>query len=109
MTYKHLEDNKEESSSKDEFAKEKMSCQINLIFFYERVTGDVDKEEAIIIYLVFTKVFDIALHCILVSKLGRHIKSKITVGKECRVAHNQVKLSLVPCPTTSIVSFTLIC
>lgn len=43
--------------------------------------GDKGKEEIIIMYFVFTKAFYIALHCIPESKLGRHIKNKITVRK----------------------------
>lgn len=101
-----MEDNKEESSSIDEFAKE-ISFQINQIFFYEGIMDDIGKEETIIIYFVFTNPFYIALHCIPESKLGRHIKSKITVGEEFRVAHNQVKLSHVPHPSGSTVPFTM--
>lgn len=73
-----MEDSKR--SSTDEFAKE-ISFQINLIFFYEGIMGDKGKEEIIIMYFVFTKAFYIALHCIPESKLGRHIKNKITVRK----------------------------
>lgn len=74
-----MEDNKK-SSSTDKFANE-ISFQVNLIFFYEGIMGDIGKEEIIIIYFFFTKAFYVASHCIPESKLGRHIKRKITVGK----------------------------
>ncbi|GAB0183305.1 mitochondrial enolase superfamily member 1 [Grus japonensis] len=69
---KHVEENKVIWSSQHEFTKGK-SCLINLIAFYDGMTGWVDEGRAVdVVYLDFSKVFDTVSHNILIGKLRKY-------------------------------------
>lgn len=69
---KHLEENKVIRNSQHGFVKNK-SYQSNLISFFDRVTGPVDKGEAAdVIDLDFSEAFDTRLHDIFISKLEKY-------------------------------------
>lgn len=70
--YNHLEEQKLVGSNQHGFVKSKL-CQANLISFYDRVTGHVDKGKVIdVIYPDFSNAFDSSPHDILINKQGRY-------------------------------------
>ncbi|CAM4526529.1 unnamed protein product [Caretta caretta] len=69
---KHLEERKVIRNSQHGFTKGK-PCLTNLIAFYEEITGSVDMGKLVdIIYLDFSKAFDMISHSILASTLKKH-------------------------------------
>ncbi|CAM4590417.1 unnamed protein product [Caretta caretta] len=69
---KHLEERKVIRNSQHGFTKGK-SCLTNLIAFYDKITGSVDMGKAVdMIYLDFSKAFDMVSHSILTSTLKKY-------------------------------------
>ncbi|CAM4662125.1 unnamed protein product [Lepidochelys kempii] len=69
---KHLEERKVIRNSQHGFTKGK-SCLANLIAFYDEITGSVEMGKAVdVIYLDFSKSFDMVSHSILASKLKKY-------------------------------------
>ncbi|PKU46192.1 rna-directed dna polymerase from mobile element jockey- hypothetical protein [Limosa lapponica baueri] len=78
------------------------SCLTNLISFYDKVTHLVDEGKAVdVVYLDFSKAFDIVSHSILLEKLAAHgldgstlhwVKNRLE-GRAQRVVVNGVKSS----------------
>ncbi|CAM4526279.1 unnamed protein product [Caretta caretta] len=69
---KHLEERKVIRYSQNRFTKGK-SCLTNLIAFYDEITGSVDMGKAVdMIYLNFSKAFDMVSHSILASKFKKY-------------------------------------
>jgi len=68
---KQVEENKVIRSNQHGFSKGK-SCVTNLIAFYDGVTGWVDEGRAVdVVYLDFSKAFDIVSYNILIGKLKK--------------------------------------
>ena len=66
---KHLENNAVLTRRQHGFVKNK-SCQTNWISFFDKVTSQIDRGNAIdVVYLDFSKAFDKVPHDILISKL----------------------------------------
>ncbi|CAM5161489.1 unnamed protein product [Natator depressus] len=66
---KHLEERKVIRNSQHGFTKGKL-CLTNLIAFYDKITGPVDEGKAVdVLFLDFSKAFDIVSHSILASNL----------------------------------------
>ncbi|CAM4662815.1 unnamed protein product, partial [Caretta caretta] len=69
---KHLEERKVIRNSQHGFTKGK-SCLTNLIAFYGEITGSVDMGKVVnVIYLDFSKAFDMVSYSILASKLKKY-------------------------------------
>ncbi|PKU36611.1 rna-directed dna polymerase from mobile element jockey-like [Limosa lapponica baueri] len=77
---KNAEEKKVIGSSQHGFAKGK-SCLINLIAFYDGMTGWVDEWRAVdVVYLDFSKAFDTVSHNILIGRLRKWVLDEWTVG-----------------------------
>ncbi|CAM4657202.1 unnamed protein product [Lepidochelys olivacea] len=76
---KHLHERKVIRNSQHGFIKGK-SCLTNLIAFYDETTGSVDAGKAVnMLFLDFSKAFDMFSHGILVSKLKRYDLDEWTI------------------------------
>ncbi|CAM4590483.1 unnamed protein product, partial [Lepidochelys olivacea] len=69
---KHLEESKVIRNSQHGFAKGN-SCLTNLLPFYDEITGSVDEGKAVdVLFLDFSKTFDVVSHSILASNLKKY-------------------------------------
>jgi len=76
--YRHMKNKKVIQSKQNVFTKE-MSSLTNLIAFYNEMTNLVDERRAVhIVYLAFSKTFNIVFYNILIDKLMKHRLDKWT-------------------------------
>ncbi|GAB0207824.1 mitochondrial enolase superfamily member 1 [Grus japonensis] len=101
---KCMQDNQGIRPSQHGFMKGR-SCLTSLISFYDLVTHLVDKRKAVdVIYLDFSKAFDMVSHSIVLEKMVAHGLDRCTLcwvknwleGRAQRVAVNRVKSSWQP-------------
>ncbi|KAK4833063.1 hypothetical protein QYF61_027725 [Mycteria americana] len=101
---RHVENNQGIKPSQHGFRKGR-SCLTNLISFYDKVTHLVDEGKAVdVVYLDFSKAFDIVSHSILLEKLDAHGLDSCTLrwvkngldGRAQRVVVNGVYSSWQP-------------
>ncbi|KAK4826972.1 hypothetical protein QYF61_012913 [Mycteria americana] len=77
---RHVENNQGIKPSQHGFRKGR-SCLTNLISFYDKVTRLVDEGKAVdVVYLGFSKAFDMFSHSILLEKLAAHGLDRVVVN-----------------------------
>ncbi|KAK4819943.1 hypothetical protein QYF61_015843 [Mycteria americana] len=113
---RHVENNQGIKPSQHGFRKGR-SCLTNLISFYDKVTRLVDEGKAVdVVYLDFSKAFDMVSHSILLEKLAAHGLDGCTLhwvknwldGRAQRVVVNGV-YSRIECTLSKFADDTKLC